>query len=83
MEKKQFFSQLEKWPLIKFDHASIIQDGDSGTHGARSSLYAHDFNGNRAKLFIRHVPDGTDPVALEELYTSWIKEFKKAARRNE
>ncbi len=77
MDKNHLFSRLEKWPLIKFDHANIVQDGDHGTFNAKTSLYAFDVNENKAKLFIRDVSPGTDMVAMIDLYTNWIKEFKK------
>ncbi|WP_455810692.1 hypothetical protein [Pseudomonas graminis] len=80
MDKKHLFSQLEKWPLIKFDHANIIQNGESGDFNVRTSLYAFDINQHKAKLFIRDVLPGTDVVAMIELYTTWIKEFKKTTK---
>ncbi|MBK4725407.1 hypothetical protein [Pantoea agglomerans] len=80
MDKNHLFSHLEKWPLIKFDHANIVQDGDHGTFNAKTSLYAFDANENKAKLFIRDVSPGTDIVAMIDLYTNWIKEFKKTTK---
>ncbi|MEJ5064968.1 MULTISPECIES: hypothetical protein [Erwinia] len=80
MDKKHLFSRLEKWPLIKFDHASIVQDGDHGTFNAKISLYAFDVNENKAKLFIRDVSPGTDLVAMVDLYNNWIKEFTKTTK---
>lgn len=77
MDKKHLFSRLEKWPLIKFDHARVVQDGEHGTFNVRASLYAYDFDENKAKLFIRDVPTGTDHSVIAELYTAWIKEYKK------
>lgn len=77
MDKNHLFSLLEKWPLIKFDHANIVQDGDHGTFNAKISLYALDVNENKAKLFIRDISPGTEVVAMIDLYTNWIKEFKK------
>ncbi|MFK8257363.1 hypothetical protein ACFL9S_06195 [Erwinia sp. AnSW2-5] len=77
MDKKRLFSQLEKWPLINFDHAKVILDGDYGSFNVRTSLYAYDCDENKAKLFIRDVPTGTDTAVIAEIYTAWIKEYKK------
>lgn len=78
MEKNALFSQLARWPLITFDHADII-GGNRGTIGNKASLYAYDFNENKAKLFICYIPEGSDIEAIKALYTAWIREFKKTS----
>lgn len=76
MEKRHFFTLLNKWPRIQFTDLLVIRPIVFELTAPRLELYVRDRADPPSWLLIGNFGTGEDRQLLIEQYSFWLKEFR-------